>query len=221
MRRAVTIRLRSLTVLAALGAFLAAAPARAQQDQQARAAPELPEDPRAPHFAEVERGMFAGFEVGALMLFSTPVADRARFPFAGNGGGRASGFLMGAHVGYDVTEQVAVSIFALGANAQAGTSYGAFDLGVIGGDLRYSFPGWRDRNGVERLHFYVHGRSGWVATRPSGLLGTTDLLVAGGPGVEYFTRLRHFSVGLAADGLFLTRAGVGGISIAPSVRYTF
>jgi hypothetical protein len=128
---------------------------------------------------------------------------------------------MGAHVGYDVTEQVALSIFALGANAQAGSSYGAFDLGVIGGDLRFAFPGSRDRNGVERLHFYLHARGGWVVTRPAGLFGSNDLLVAGGPGVEYFTRLRHFSLGLAADGLWLTRAGVAGISIAPSVRYTF
>lgn len=216
MRRAVTLRPRSLAFLAAFVAALSAAPARGQQ-----AAPALPEDPRAARFTEVERGAFAGFEAGAVVLFRTPVADRAKYPFAGSGGGRASGFLMGAHVGYDVTERIAASIFALGANAQAGPSYGAFDLGVLGGDLRFSFPGRRDRNGVERLHFYLHARGGWVATRPTGLLGTSDLLVAGGPGLEYFTRLRHFSVGLAADGLWLARASVAGLSVTPSVRYTF
>jgi hypothetical protein len=207
-----------LLAAASVAAALAAPPARADGPTPA---PALPEDPRAPKFAEVERGLFAGFEAGAVVLFRTPVADRARFPFAGSGGGRASGILVGAHVGLDVTPRLAVSVFALGADAQAGPSYGAFDVAAFGGDLRLALLGSKDANGVERLLLYVHGRGGWAATRPSGLLGTSDFLVAGGPGVEYFTRLRHFSVGLAADALYLTRAATAGLSFTPTVRYTF
>ena len=197
-------------------ALALAAPAAAQQG-----APLLPDDPRAPRFAEVERGVFAGFETGALVLLRTPTADPARYPFAGAGGGRASGLLVGVHLGYDLGNRLAASVFAFGANADAGPSYGAFSLVATGVDLRVSLWSRGDRNDVDRLHLYVHARTGYLVTRPVGLLGTSDLLVAGGPGLEYTTRLRHFSVGLAADALWLTRAGVPGIAVAPSVRYTF
>jgi hypothetical protein len=196
---------------------LALAPAaRAQQ-----AAPGLPEDPRAPRYDEVERGVFTGFESGYAVLLRTPTADRARFPFAGEGGGRASGFLVGAHVGTDLGDRLALSLFAAGGNLQASRSYGAFGIFTAGADVRASLLGWRDRNGVKRLHAYLHARGGWLLTRPTGLLGSSDLLVAGGPGVEYFTRLRHFSLGLAVDGLWLARAGVPGVVLLPTVRYTF
>jgi hypothetical protein len=204
------------SALAAIAVILASPAAG-----QGTSAPPLPEDPRAPRFAEVERGFFAGFEAGALWLLETPTADRAKYPFAGEGGGRAIGPLVGAHLGYELGERFAASLFVLGANAQASTSYGAFGLMVTGADLRLSLVTGRVRNGVATLHLYVHGRGGYVVTRPTGLLGTTDLLVAGGPGLEYFTRLRHFSVGLAADAVWLTRAKVPGIAVVPSVRYTF
>jgi hypothetical protein len=216
MRRpAVTLRSHP-RLLVALAALTLAAPAGAQQ-----AAPGLPEDPRAPRFAEVERGLFTGFETGVIVLFRTPTDDRAKYPFAGAGGGRATGLVVGTHLGYDVSSWLAASLFALGANASAGASYGAFGLIATGADLRATVLTRRDRNDVERFRSFVHARAGYLVTRPTGLLGSTDLLLAAGPGVEYATRLRHFAVGLAADVLWLARAGTPGVSIAPSVRYTF
>jgi hypothetical protein len=205
-----------LRLATALAVALFALAARAQG-----AAPPLPEDPRMPRFAEVERGLFAGFEAGAVMLFDTPTDDPAKYPFAGESGGRATGILTGVHLGYELSPAFAASLFVLGANAEADPSYGGFGLWATGADLRASFLSRRDRNGVERLRAYVHARVGYVVTRPTGLLGTTDLLVAGGPGVEYATRLRHFSIGVAADALWLAQAGAAGVSIAPTVRYTF
>jgi hypothetical protein len=204
--------------LVALAVVLAsgASPARAQE-----AAPPLQDDPRAPRFAEVERGFFTGFEAGWLHLFDSPTADRAKYPFAGESGGAADGFMMGAHVGLEVTDRVALALFASGSNAQASASYGAFSLVAVGVDVRLSLLGRRDRNGVERFHAYVHGRGGWLATRPSGLFGTSDVLVSGGPGVEYFTRLRHFSIGLATDLAYVVDASTLGVAVLPTVRYTF
>jgi hypothetical protein len=197
-------------------ALALAAPARAQE-----AAPPLQEDPRVPRFAEVERGFFTGFEMGWLQLFDSPTADPGKYPFAGESGGAAGGFMMGAHVGVDLTDRIAVALFASGANAQANASYGAFSVVATGLDLRFSLYGRRDRNGLERLHVYVHGRGGWMMTRPSGLFGTSDVLVAGGPGVEYFTRLRHFSIGLATDVAYVVDASTFGVAVLPTVRYTF
>jgi hypothetical protein len=205
----------SVRALIAVAAVLAGS-ARAQE-----AAPPLQEDPRAPRFAEVERGFFTGFEVGWLHLFDSPTADPGKYPFAGASGGAADGLMIGAHVGLDVTDRFAISLFVSNSNLEASTSYGAFNLVAAGLDARVSLLGRRDRNGVERLHVFVHGRGGWLVTRPSGLFGTNDVLVAGGPGVEYFSRLRHFSFGLAADVAYVVDASTVGVAVLPTVRYTF
>lgn len=184
-------------------------------------APPLPQDPRAPRFREVERGFFTGFEVGYLTLFKTPTADPARYPLAGAGGGRSSGFLVGTTLGYDVTDRLAVALYVLGANSSASMSYGGFSVVSAGGDLRLSYYGKRDPNGVDRLYLYVHGRAGYLLSYPEGLFSTHDAYLAGGPGVEYFTRLRHFSIGLVADLAYLPKAKTAGIAVTPTVRYTF
>ena len=210
-------RTPSRTLLAALAAILLL-PAVAMGQE---AAASLPEDPRAARFKEVERGLFTGFEVGYLGLFKTPLADAAKFPFAVGGGGNASGMLVGANLGYDVSSRVAVSLFALGGNARASVSYGAFSVFVGGGDLRVALLGASDKYGVERFHLYLHGRAGALLTSPEGLLGHTDVYLAGGPGVEYVTHLRHFAVGLATDAVYLAKVGAAGVAVTPTVSYTF
>ncbi len=188
------------------------------------AAPALPEDPRVPRYRDVERGFFTGFEVGYLTLFKTPSGDTSKFPFAGNGGGSSSGFLVGATVGYDLTPRLAIAAYAMGGNSSASSSYGAFSVLSAGGDLRVALLGSRDANQVERLFVYLHGRAGYLLSYPQGLFGTSDGrdgYFAGGPGVEYFTRLRHFSVGFAADVAYLPKAKVAGLALTPTVRYTF
>lgn len=185
------------------------------------AAPPVPQDPRAPHFSDVERGFFTGFEFGYLTFFKTNTADPAKYPFAGKEGGRSDGFLVGTTVGYDLTNRFALSIFALGGNSQASLTYGSFGVFALGGDLRFALLGSRDGNGVERFYFYVHGRGGYLVSSPEGLFGTHDIYLAGGPGIEYFTRLRHFSIGLAADVAYLPTAKTAGAVVTPTIRYTF
>lgn len=185
------------------------------------AAPPLQQDPRAPRFNDVERGFFTGFEVGYLTLFKTPTANTARFPFAGAGGGRSDGFVVATTVGYDVTRRFALAVYAMGAESRASVSYGGFSVLSIGADARVALMGSRDANEVERFYLYLHGRGGYLTTYPDGLLGTNDAYVAGGPGFEYFTRLRHFSVGLAADVAYLPKAKTAGLAVTPTVRYTF
>jgi hypothetical protein len=185
------------------------------------AAPALEQDPRAARFREVERGLFAGLEVGYLHLLKTPVADPARYPYAGSDGGAADGVVIGLVVGYDVTSRLAVSLFATQGNVTASPSYGSFNLTAVGADVRFAFAGLRDANEVERLYLYLHARGGYAWTYPQGLFGDTEVLAQGGVGLEYYTRLRHFSVGLAVDGLYFTRAKASGFSVVPTLRYTF
>lgn len=185
------------------------------------AAPRLEEDPRAAKFKDVERGLFVGFEVGYLGMLETPTADPERFPLAGADGGRAGGILVGALAGVDIGRYLSVALFAQGGNARARQEYGAFSLYAGGLDLKVALFGHKDVNDWERLYVYLHGRGGYARTYPEGLFGTSDLVVAGGPGVEYFTRLRHFSVGLGADFVYATKAKAAGFAVYPTVRYTF
>jgi hypothetical protein len=204
-------------IVAALVLALAAPATRAQE-----AAPRLQEDPRAAKFRDVERGLFVGFEVGALGFSKTPTADPAKHPYAGSGGGSSAGLAVGVNVGVDIGTRIAVSFFALGANESAvDVDYGAFSLYAGGLDLRYSFLAFKDRNGWDRLFLYVHGRGGYARTWPEGLFGDVERIAAAGVGAEYFTRLRHFSVGVAADGVLATNAGAAGWAVYPTVRYTF
>jgi hypothetical protein len=203
-------------IVAAFVLAFAAPSARAQE-----AAPRLQEDPRAAKFRDVERGFFVGFDVGFLSFLKTPTADRAAHPYAGTGGGASKGVVIGANVGVDIGSHVAVSLFAAGAIENASVDYGAFSLYAGGLDVRYSPWAMKDRNGWERLFAYVHARGGYARTWPEGLFGDVETLASGGVGVEYFTRLRHFSVGMAADVEYATKAKAVGYALYPTVRYTF
>ena len=205
---------RTLALLAA--ALLLPALARAQE-----AAPTLQEDPRAARFRDVERGFFVGFEAGYLGLLDTPVADPAAYPGAGTSGGAAGGVLVGINAGIEIGPRIALSLFALGGNQKADSSYGAFGVFAGGADLRVAFLALRDRNGDSRFLVYAHARGGYALSTPEGLFGTNDVFVGGGPGIEYFTRLRHFSIGIAADYVRFIDAGANGYAVYPTVRYSF
>jgi hypothetical protein len=205
-----------LLLALALAAALPSGPARAQD-----AAPPPVEDPRAPKYKDVERGLFVAFEAGWLGLTKTPNQDPVTYPFATEGGGSSGGVVIGLLFGYDLTERLAISLFAEGANQKASASYGAFDLLVGGLDVRYAFYGQRDRNGFQRFFVYAHGRGGFLVSHPTGLFADTDVLVGGGLGAEYYTQLRHFSVGLQIDGLYVLSAKAPGFAVTPVVRYTF
>jgi hypothetical protein len=187
------------------------------------AAPRLEDDPRAARFADVERGFFIAFEAGYMGLLETPTADRERFPLAAEGGGRAGALpMVGVLAGVDLGKRVAAALFFQGGNLRASDDdYGAFSLYTAGLDLKVAVLGYRDRNDWERFYVYVHGRGGVARTYPEGLFGTDEVIFAGGPGVEYYTRLRHFSIGLGADFFYASKAKAAGFALYPTVRYTF
>jgi hypothetical protein len=202
-----------------LAALVFAAPVLAFGQQ---AAPQLPEDPRAARFRDVERGIFIGFEAGYLGFTETPTDTPSKFPFASpSGGGSAGGIVVGVTVGTDIGNRLSLALFGQGTNQKADANYGAFSLFAGGVDVRLALLGVKDRNDWERFYVYLHGRGGYAQSSPEGLFGSDDVLVQGGPGVEYYTRLRHFSIGLAADYVYATQAKASGFSIYPTVRYTF
>jgi hypothetical protein len=185
------------------------------------AAPPLQENPRTAHYNDVERGFYVGFQVGYLGLFKTPTQDQVKFPYAGSSGGTAGGMLVAAELGRDFTSRLSVALIAEGANERARVSYGAFSLYGAGLDVRYAYHGTKDRNDWERFFLYVHARGDYAWTDPRGLFGDREILLHAGPGLEYFTRLRHFSLGAALDVVYAAKAKAAGFALYPTVRYTF
>lgn len=185
------------------------------------AAPPLQENPKAARFDDVERGFFVGFNAGYLSFLDTPTSEPENFPYAGESGGRSGGLLLAAELGRDFTPRVSAALFAQGGSQRASPSYGAFSLYAGGVDVRFSYFGRKDRNDWERFFLYVHARAGYARTFPKGLFGTSDVVVQGGPGLEYFTRLRHFSIGGSLDVVRALKAKANGVTLYSTVRYTF
>jgi hypothetical protein len=98
---------------------------------------------------------------------------------------------------------------------------GDFSVLAFGALARGSLLAIADGNGVRRFFVNVRGGAGFGPVGPKNFYESAETLVFGGLGIEYFTRLRHFSVGLDADMLYGVSHMGAGMMIAPNLRYTF
>jgi hypothetical protein len=216
-RRLTTSGGTRLALTVALAAALAAPGlARAQES-----APPLQENPNAVRYDDVERGYFVGFDAGYLSFLDVMAQDTEAFPAAADGGGRSGGLFLAAELGADLTSRISAALILQGGSQRANPDYGAFSVYAAGVDVRFSYYGRKDRNDWERFFLYVHARGGYAVTFPEGLFGTNDVIVQGGPGLEYFTRLRHFSIGASLDFVRAVKAEANGVTLYSTVRYTF
>ena len=176
-------------------------------------------DKEAINVNEVERGLYFGATAGAFFLLSAPA-----------GGPFSQGQSAGIEVGYDIGDRLSVGGFVMATANRAGAEYVGRSGGLASGDFSAMIPGavvrgnlvgFDDSQKVRRTWVYVRGGAGYVMFSPKQLLPDPDILVFAGPGVEYYTRLRHFSVGLEVTGSFLITSGSIGFAITPNLRYAF
>ena len=214
-----------MAVARALALVLALAPAAALAAEEGAAG--KPGDRAGVAFAEVERGFWVGSDIGAVFYFSVP----------GEGGAFSNGALLGFEAGYDVTDALQLGLVAWGQSIGAEATYkgiddtkvdpkrarGDFHSLLGGGSARFSFLRLADDNAVERTHLYVRAAAGVAISRPVGVLDEDGFFVMGGPGVEYFTHLRHFSIGLEVNGLAtVVDSGTAvGAAVLPHLKYSF
>jgi len=203
-----------LAPLLTLVILLAAAPAAAA------------DRPATLRLNEVERGFWIGSSVGAVFFPSLP----------GEGDASGSGALVGIEMGFDITRYLQVGALVWGQAIGADANYrgitdsaadpkgarGDFQSLLAGGTVRLAFLSLADDNGVDRTFFYLRGAGGASLSRPEGVVGD-GLWFAAGPGVEYFTRLRHFSVGLEVDaiGMVTDEGEALGVAVLPNLKYSF
>jgi hypothetical protein len=212
-----------------LGYLLSAAVACAALVSSARSlgqemTPQVSAEQAPAQLNPVEHGLYAGTSIGVLFLH-----------LPGTGSGIGSGAMVGASFGYDFSPLIGVGFFGLGLALNTPSGYeGLGTAPTASGDLTALFPGLevvlrlplsRDRDDIDRLFFNIAAGGGALFLNPTGLVGTQGVLPAGKAdlSLEYFTHLRHFSVGLALDGLLAFPTGgtlIGG-ALSPFARYSF
>ena len=183
-------------------------------------------------FSEIERGLYFGVYGGPSYLLAAPTPD-ATDTLPKRDGPFSSGVSAQIEVGYDFNEFLSVGVFLLGSFQRAGSDYLGFSEGTqtfASGDFSILTPGisarahlvgFADSQEVKRTWFYVRGGAGYSLFAPEQLIPDPDILVFAGPGVEYYTRLRHFSVGLEVTGSMLVSTGTFGFAVSPNLRYAF
>ena len=186
-------------------------------------------DREATSFNEIERGLHLSVAAGLWATINPPA-----------GPGSARYFLLGqsarVELGYDFGERFSLGIFAQATANRAGTDYtgksqdevsgaprasGDYTEFIPGVTARISLAGLKDSQDVKRGWFYVRAGAGFVIYQPKALLPGSDVLIFAGPGLEYFTRLRHFSIGIEADFIFMALNASVGFTVTPMVRYAF
>ncbi|HCF58257.1 MAG TPA: hypothetical protein DFS52_09730 [Myxococcales bacterium] len=177
------------------------------------------EDKPAVQLNEVERGLFFGAQAGAVLLFG---------PGAQQGSGLSMGQSLGVTVGVDIGELLSVGLLVLGSHIDTPPGFtaesgmrGDFSTLTIGALARVNLFGSPDSNGIKRLFVDVHAGGGLGLMGPKNIYPSSDIVVLGGTGLQYFTHLRHFSIGLDADFLFGVSNMGPGAMLSPYLRYTF
>jgi opacity protein-like surface antigen len=215
-----------------LAAFTASS-ALAQEEEESTPLSTAPtEAQKKVPYNEVEHGFFVGAFTG-LALTVKPggtVYDGSGNP---SSPGMAMGQSGGIELGIEPTPAFSIGILAEGSAANTPSLYygtcdpsagscphGNYTALTLGADARLNLSLGPDVNGIRRSYFFIRAGAGYSILSPKGML-QNELLVFGGPGFEYFTHLRHFSVGIEADATFgVTNKGLG-LSLQPLVRYGF
>jgi hypothetical protein len=187
---------------------------------QGAAAP--PADKPAVTFDEVERGFYLGVQAGPAILLRAPSTDGK--------GPMAPGQAAQLELGVDIGEVLRLGVFLNYAAHKAGSDYvglsggsasGDFSTLVPGASLRAMVLGLPDAQDVKRTWFFAKAGAGYALFAPRQLLPNPDIMMFLGAGMEYYTRLRHFSVGIEVTGSYLVSSKAMGVSLTPSLRYAF
>jgi hypothetical protein len=170
---------------------------------------------------------------GAFFIFNPPASEDTEPPISDPPISKrpfSPGQSAMVELGFDIGDRLSLGVFALAAMNRAGSEYtgnsggtasGDFSTLALGATARVNVASVKDSQEVRRLFVYARAGAGLAMFSPKLLLPDSDILVFVGPGVEYYTRLRHFSVGLEVTGSYLISSGSIGFAVTPNLRYAF
>jgi hypothetical protein len=190
---------------------------------QAEEAPVAVQEQAHAALQEVEHGGYTGGQIGVLFVKAP-----------GDKGGLASGTLVGVNIGYDFIPWLGIGLFAWGGALLAPEGYGGLSGGATSGDFSVFLPGVEarlhlplgaDSNGVDRVYLDIGAGAGALFLFPRDLIVKGPVGAGKGDlGLEYFTHLRHLSLGLRVDGLYApiqSSSALVALAVSPFVRYSF
>jgi hypothetical protein len=189
----------------------------------------LLKDKEAATFNEIERGFYVGVGGGGWLVINPPHSTGAQYFSPGLG--------IQVEIGGDLGSRVSIAAFFIAAFNKMGADYTGYSGGAASGDFtsfmpgitaRVNIVGFDDNQDVRRWWLFLRAGGAVTLYFPKTLLpnpnaggNALDILVYGGPGIEYYTRLRHFSIALEADFCFQILTQTIGINIMPTLRYAF
>jgi hypothetical protein len=216
--------------------FMIAPAANAQGIQSAGDAPREGEEVRGDagvaEIRQVERGVYVSVDIGPnhyLHLQQPGYVSIGRPLFEDLGRPTtwfSPGTRMGLRVGYDVLNNVNAEVFAT-ANFNEGVIDGKrIADGQLTGDLTHFAAGVAGRFAfitTDRVFVFARAGVGYALWFPPALAQDAfgSIHVDGSLGVEYYTKLRHLSVGIEAGVQSLLLPFAFGVSLYPTVKYTF
>lgn len=163
---------------------------------------------------EVVRGGYAEAEFGYAAL-TTPGASQKI----------ATGTVVDLDMGYDLSRALGVGLFVWGAALSTPSSSSAGDFSAVfpGAELRLYLPLGEDAAGTQRLVLGLRAGGGLMLFSPGSAAPGPAPAARAGVDLEYFTRLRHFSVGIGAEGVaaFPSGGSLFGAALSPFARYSF
>jgi hypothetical protein len=198
----------------------------------------LVKDKEAQTFNEIERGFYVGVGGGGWLLFNPPVATNCPVNTTGCTKQYFSpGLSINVELGFDIGERVSIGAFFIAAYSKMGADYTALSRGGASGDFTAFMPGLAARINIVGFNDAQDVRRWWIFVRAGGAVTlyfpkalfndpqngdkSLDVLIWGGPGIEYHTRLRHFSIALEADFVCQVLTTTFGVNIMPTLRYAF
>ncbi|MFO0599144.1 MAG: adventurous gliding motility protein CglE [Myxococcaceae bacterium] len=182
------------------------------------------EDKKGASYKEIERGLFFEARGGFNGIINPPALTGSAQYFS-------SGQAIGIDLGFDIGERVSPAIFFLAAANRMGIDYTGYSTtGAASGDFSAMTPGaavkvrlvgFDDSQDVKRTWIYIRGGAGVTFYSPKQLLPNIDVLIVAGPGLEYYTRLRHFVIGVEANFAFAALTQTIGFQGLLTFKYAF
>ena len=227
-RRTALALARFVVVACGLGSFSVQAQGIASNAEAPREGEEVKGDTKVVEIDEVERGLFVSVDYGAT--YYLPIGGAGFVDM--NPSSTIPASRLSVRVGYDILNNVAIDAFVVGGFQQGNINQDDIRASKTTGDIAFLAPGAAVRFAfvtTERVFAFARVGAGYALWFPGEVVnpGAADGAIVGSVhtdasiGVEYYTKLRHVSVGVEVDFQALIAPMALGISVYPTLKYTF
>lgn len=216
------MRLGAIIAFALMCAGGARAQGIASNADEPRQGEEIKGDTKVAIINEVERGFFLSVDYGPN--YYVPLSGSGFVSM--NQDYLSPGTRMGMRLGYDILNNISADLFVLANFNQGVISQKALKSGVLTGDLAHFAPGLGlrfDFITTDRVFAFARVGAGYAMWFPAELANDAfgSIHTDASLGIEYYTHLRHLSIGVEADFQALLLPFAFGIAVYPTVKYTF